>query len=79
MFLKEVLDIIGGNLVCGTDTKLENFSTNSKEINENDIFVGIKGETIDGSKFYVDALDNGAKGAIINKGFISRLKHIIYS
>ena len=72
MFLKEVLDVIGGNLVCGTDTKLENFSTNSKEINENDIFVGIKGETIDGSKFYVDALDNGAKGAIINKGFISK-------
>ena len=72
MFLKEILDIINGNLICGSDTVLENFTTNSKEVKENDIFIGIKGDTIDGSKFYIDALEKGAKGVIINKGYVSK-------
>ena len=69
MYINDILDLIDGNLICGEDTSLENFSINSKEINKDDIFVGIKGETIDGSKFYLDALKKGAKGAIITKGF----------
>ncbi len=72
MFLEEVLDVIEGRLVCGSNIKLENFTTNSKEVKENDIFVGIKGETIDGSKFYIDALENGAIGVIVNKGFVTK-------
>ena len=69
MYINDIIDLIDGNLVYGTNTNLENFSINSKEINKDDIFVGIKGETIDGSKFYFDALKKGAKGAIITKGF----------
>ena len=69
IFLNDIIGLINGNILCGENTSLDNFSINSKEINKDDIFVGIKGETIDGSKFYLDALKNGAKGAIINKGF----------
>ncbi len=69
MKLKDILEIIDGNLIVGEDTLLDHFSINSKDIKDGDIFVGIKGETIDGSKFYLDALKNGAKGAIISKGF----------
>ena len=69
IFLNDIINLINGNILCGENTLLNSFSINSKEINEDDIFVGIKGETIDGSKFYLDALKNGAKGAIINKGF----------
>ena len=69
IFLNDIISLINGNILCGENTPLNSFSINSKEINEDDIFVGIKGETIDGSKFYLDALKNGAKGAIINKGF----------
>ena len=69
MYLNDIIDLIKGNLICGTNTSLDSFSINSKEINKDDVFIGIKGETIDGSKFYMDALEKGAKGAIITKGF----------
>ena len=68
MYLEDIIKVINGNLICGENTSLDNFTINSKEINKDDIFVGIKGETIDGSKFYLDALKKGAKGVIINKG-----------
>lgn len=71
MYINDILELINGNLVCGSNASLENFTTNSKEVKEGDIFVGIKGETIDGSKFYNDALEKGAKGVIINKGFVT--------
>ena len=69
IYINDILSIIDGILVSGSNTSLDNFSINSKEINKDDIFVGIKGEKIDGSKFYIDALKKGAKGAIITKGF----------
>lgn len=69
MFIKDIIKLIDGNIICGEDTSLDSFCINSKDIKENDVFVGIKGETIDGSKFYLDALNSGAKGAIITKGF----------
>ena len=72
MYLKDIIDLIKGNLICGTNTSLDSFSINSKEINKDDVFIGIKGETIDGSKFYMDALEKGAKGAIITKGFYTK-------
>ena len=72
MYLNDIIDLIKGNLICGTNTFLDSFSINSKEINKDDVFIGIKGETIDGSKFYMDALEKGAKGAIITKGFYTK-------
>ena len=69
IYINDILSIIDGILVSGSNTSLDNFSINSKEINKDDIFVGIKSEKIDGSKFYIDALKKGAKGAIITKGF----------
>lgn len=73
IFLNDIIDLVDGNLIIGENTILSNFSINTKEINDGDIFVGIKGETIDGSKYYLDALKNGAKGCIINKGFAKEL------
>lgn len=70
LVIKDILNIINGNLVVGNeDEVLDSFSINTKEINKDDVFIGIKGEKVDGSKYYLDALNNGAKGCIINKGF----------
>ena len=69
IFIKDIINLIDGKLIVGEDTSLDSFCINSKDIKENDVFIGIKGEKIDGSKFYVDALKSGAKGAIITKGF----------
>lgn len=72
MFLKDIIRITNGNLLYGdTELELGSFSINTKTINKNEIFVGIKGEKVDGSKFYLDAFNNGASGSIINKGLVS--------
>ena len=73
MKLKEILSIIDGKLICGEDKILENFCINTKDIHEGDIFVGLKGEVNDGSKYYLDALKNGASGVIINEGYTKEI------
>lgn len=66
--VKEIIEVTKGTLVYGDENEIcENFSRNTKEINKDDVYIGIKGERFDGSKFYKDAFENGAKGAIINK------------
>ena len=42
MYLEDIIKVINGNLICGENTSLDNFTINSKEINKDDIFVGIK-------------------------------------
>ena len=70
LIIKDVLDKINGKLVFGNvDDSLDSFETDSRKIVDNVVFVGIKGENVDGSKFYLDALNSGAKGCIINRGF----------
>ena len=71
MLLKDIVKITNGNLLYGSkDTKISSFSINTKALNNGDVFVGIKGEKIDGSIYYEDAFKNGAIGCIINKGSI---------
>lgn len=66
--VKDIIDITKGKLIYGDENEIcENFSRNTKEINQDDIFVGFKGDKFDGGKFYEDALKAGAKGCIINK------------
>src|SRR5574344_1225551 len=65
--VKEILEATNGKLLYGNEKETcENFCKNTKEIKIGDIFVGIKGETFDGSKLYKEALDSGAKGCLIN-------------
>ena len=63
IYLKEILvkDIIrecNASLIFGDENlKIENFSKDTREINENDCYIGIKGETFDGNLFYEDAFN----------------------
>ena len=75
MTLSEIIKVTNGNLVHGEDTEVINFTRNTKEINKGDIFIGLKGNT-DGSIYYLDALKNGAKGVIVNKGVIDKYEFI---
>ena len=75
--VEDILKVTGGTLVYGdTKTTCENFCKNTKEIEKNDVYIGIKGERFDGSKFYQEAFSNMAKGAIINKIDGLETKHI---
>lgn len=66
--VQEILNVTGGKLLYGNEEEqCKSFSRNTKEINNGDIYVGFKGEKNDGSKFYMEAFEQGAKGCIINK------------
>ena len=64
--VKDILSITKGELVVGNE-KLEciNFSKDTRKIERGDIYIGIKGETFDGSRFWRQALENGAAGVIV--------------
>ena len=62
MKVREILDITKGQLIIGNENlECENFSKDTRTIQEGDIYIGIKGETFDGSQFWSQALDNGAE------------------
>lgn len=60
--VKDIIEITGGNLLCGDETKeIKEFSIDSREGNEDSIFVPIIGERVDAHRFIESALKiNGA-------------------
>ena len=66
MKVKDIVNIINGNLIQGDQEKeCETFSKDTRTIQKGDIYIGIKGEKFDGSMFWKEALDNGADAVII--------------
>jgi len=66
--LKEIIDVTNGNLLYGNENEeCISFERDTRAIKDGDIFIGFKGETVDGGIRYKEALENGAKGCIINK------------
>lgn len=64
--VKDIIKLANANLVTGDDDLVcEKFSKDTRTIEKGDIYIGIKGETFDGSQFWKQALDNGASGVII--------------
>lgn len=61
-FLKENPHILIGKL-----EDIESFSINSKSVKRNDVFIAIKGEKLDGHDFVKDAIENGAKGIVVER------------
>ena len=70
--IKDILKCTNGKLIIGDKEKIcENFSKDTRNINKNDTYIGIKGENFDGSDFWEDALNKGADTVIISKINIS--------
>lgn len=67
--VNDILNITNGTLIIGSKISkneiCEDFARDSREIKEGYIFLGIKGENINGSIFFEEAFNNGAKGAIL--------------
>lgn len=73
ILVKDILDICKGKLICGNEEEIcENFSKDTREINVGDIYLGIKGERFNGSNFYKEAFEKGAKGCILQDIEISK-------
>ena len=71
MKIKDILKVTDGELVIGNENlECENFSKDTRTIQNGDIYIGIKGENFDGNKFWNTAFDNGAEAVIVqNVGF----------
>lgn len=66
--VKEILNVTGGELVTGNEQCLfQNFERDSRNVKEGDMYLGIKGETVNGSIFFEEALKNGAQGVILQE------------
>ncbi len=64
--IKNILDVTNGELVVGNeDYIVKSYSKDTRTIKNGDCYIGIKGETFDGSKFWEQALENGASTVIV--------------
>lgn len=66
ILVKDIVRVCNGTLICGNENLVcENFSKDTREINQGDIYLGIQGERVNGSIFYEEAFKKGAKGCIL--------------
>lgn len=64
--VKDILKICNGKLLYGNENIIcEDFSKDTRTINKNDTYIGIKGEKFNGSLFYEQALEKGANVCIL--------------
>ena len=75
MNIKEIANVCNGDIICGDEnTEVKGFSKDTRTINFGDIYVGIKGENLDGNSYYKEALDKGAVACIIEEHFKDKLE-----
>ncbi len=78
--VKDILKICNGKLVCGTEEIIcDNFVKDNREVKLGDVFIGIKGEKVDGNSFYKEALEKGASVCLLQKVAISEEVKTKYS
>lgn len=67
IYVKDLLRICKSKLLIGNPNLiLENFSKDTRTIQKGDIYIGIKGENIDGNAFYEEAFQKGASCCILD-------------
>ena len=66
--VQKILDICNGNLVSGnSEVIFEKYCHDTRNIKTGDVYVGIKGENLDGNDFIGLAFEKGAVGCITDK------------
>ena len=66
LIVNDIIEQCEGILICGDNNKeCIDFCTDTRKIKSGDVYVGLKGEKIDGSVFYKQALENGASVCIL--------------
>lgn len=71
LYVRDIIEKCKGKLLCGDkDLVLGDFSKDSREVKDGDVYVGIKGEVFDGNTFYKEALDKGAGVCILDNADI---------
>ncbi|MFB0527109.1 MAG: UDP-N-acetylmuramoyl-tripeptide--D-alanyl-D-alanine ligase [bacterium] len=66
--IREVITAVRGELICGSPQgKISGVSIDSRTIKKGEIFFALKGERFDGHDFLREAIDRGAKAAVVSK------------
>ena len=64
--VEDIVRECNAKLVCGNNQIIcGDFSKDTRLVKENDVYVGLKGESFDGNKLYEQALEKGAKVCIL--------------
>jgi len=64
----ELIDVVKGELLTGSlDRNITGISTDSRKVNEGDLFVAIVGERFDGHQFISQAFKKGAIACLVEK------------
>lgn len=67
MKVEDIIKATNGRLLVGDlQEDCENFCTDTRKIQKGDIYVGLKGEKFNGNEYYKEALEKGAKVAVIS-------------
>lgn len=61
----------------GADVRFSAVSTDTRTISQGDLFIALKGENFDGSKFVADALKAGAVAAVVNAQGYEQIRRIL--
>ncbi len=65
---EKLTKIISGKLIiCKENSKIDEFSTDTRRLKKGDIFWALKGKNYDANLFIYDAIKNGARGIISSK------------
>ncbi len=77
IYVKDLLKICKSELISGNpDMILENFSKDTRTIKENDIYIALSGENVDGNIYAEDAIKKGASCCILdNLDYIDTQKY----
>ncbi len=68
IYVRDIVKICNGILYFGNDDiKCINFVKDSRLVETNDIYVGIKGEKFNGNNFYKEAFNKGASVCLLDK------------
>lgn len=67
MNVEDIIKATNGKLLTGNlEEQCENFCTDTRKIQNGDVYVGLKGEKFNGNEYYKEALEKGAKVAVIS-------------
>ena len=77
--VNKILKICKGDLIIGNENlEVETFSKDTRNLNIGDMYLGIKGEKVNGNDYIEEALKNGAMGCItdnkVDKEVIKKFK-----
>ena len=68
LYVRDIVNICHGKVLCGDeDLELGKFVTDTRILESGNVYIGLMGEKVNGSDYYLDAIKRGASVCILNK------------